>query len=176
MLHTCLYTIFFVFVYTSWCFYAFSRTNQLTRCHIVSSMFSAVFVFQKSYTGNILRIGRNKSQSSYFSRSVTDSKDETEGSQEAAAPPHGAGHPKATPGAGVGPWSTSWRHPSAYIFPSMEKPKSPDQFPRNILQAAAVIDARSGGSRSSSRHPAGEGNHHRRPSSSPRAWTKLRKN
>jgi hypothetical protein len=30
--------------------------------------FSAVFVFQKSYTGNILGIGRNKSWTSYFSR------------------------------------------------------------------------------------------------------------
>jgi hypothetical protein len=29
-----------------------------------SSMFSAIFVFQKSYTGNILGIGRNKSQTS----------------------------------------------------------------------------------------------------------------
>jgi hypothetical protein len=50
--------------------------------------------------------------------------------------------------------------------PQRENPKDPINFPRNILQAAAVIDARSGGSRSSSRHPAGEGNHHRRPSSS----------
>jgi hypothetical protein len=47
------------------------------------------------------------------------------------------------------------------------KPKYPINFPRNILEAAAIVDARSGGSRSSSRHPAGEGNHHRRPSSSP---------
>jgi hypothetical protein len=51
--------------------------------------------------------------------------------------------------------------------PQWENLKSPDQFPRNILQAAAVVDARSGGSRSSSWHPAGEGNHHRRPCSSP---------
>jgi hypothetical protein len=51
--------------------------------------------------------------------------------------------------------------------PRRDKPKGPINFPRNLLQAAAVIDARSGGSRSSSRHPAGEGNHHRRPSSSP---------
>jgi hypothetical protein len=29
-------------------------------------LFSAVFVFQKSYIGNILRIGQNKSQSSYL--------------------------------------------------------------------------------------------------------------
>jgi hypothetical protein len=134
-----------VFCYTSWRFYAFSRTNLLTRCHSVSSLFSAIFVFQKSYIGNILRIGQNKSQSSYFSWSVTRSKAETEGSQEAAMPPHGANHPQATPGAGVGPWSTSWRHPSAYIFPSMGKPKEPDQNTRNILQAATVIDARSGG-------------------------------
>jgi hypothetical protein len=47
-----------------------------------------------------------------------------------------------------------------------ENPKGRITFPRNILQAAAVVP-RSGGSRSSSRHPAEEGNHHRRPSSSP---------
>jgi hypothetical protein len=47
------------------------------------------------------------------------------------------------------------------------KPKRPDQFLRNILKAATIVDARLGGSRSSSRHSAGEGNHHRRPSSSP---------
>jgi hypothetical protein len=75
-----------LFVYTSWRFYAFSRTNLLTRCHSVSSLFSAVFVFQKSYTGNILGIGRNKSQSSYFSRHETESKAETEGGQRADAP------------------------------------------------------------------------------------------
>jgi hypothetical protein len=51
--------------------------------------------------------------------------------------------------------------------PRQENPKGPNSFPENILQAAAVVDTRSGGSRSSSRHPAGEGNHHRRPPSSP---------
>jgi hypothetical protein len=127
---------------------------------------STIFVFQKSYTGNILGIGRHKSQNSYFSRSITESKAETKGCQEAAAPWHGAGHPLVTPWLGVGPWSILWRRPSAYIFPSMGKPKEP-KFPRNILQAAAVADARSGGSRSSSQHPTGEGNHRRRPSSSP---------
>jgi hypothetical protein len=49
--------------------------------------------------------------------------------------------------------------------PRRENPKGPNSFPENILQAATVIDARSGGSRSSSRHPSREGNHHRRPSS-----------
>jgi hypothetical protein len=80
MLHACLHTISFVFCYTSWCFYAFSGTNLLTRCHSASSLFSTVFVSQKSYRGNILGIGRNNSQTFYFSRSITKSKDETEGS------------------------------------------------------------------------------------------------
>jgi hypothetical protein len=48
-----------------------------------------------------------------------------------------------------------------------ENPKGPNSFPENILQATAIVDARSGGSRSSFRHPAIEGNLHRRPSSSP---------
>jgi hypothetical protein len=68
MLHACFYTICLVFRYTLWHFYAISRTNLLTRCHSASSLFSAVFVFQKSYIGNILRIGQNKFWNSYFFR------------------------------------------------------------------------------------------------------------
>jgi hypothetical protein len=64
MLYAYFYTICLVFCYTSWHFYAFSGTNLLTRCHSASYLFSAVFVFQKSYTGNILGIGRNKSRTS----------------------------------------------------------------------------------------------------------------
>jgi hypothetical protein len=66
MLHACFYTICLVFRYTLWHFYAFSGTNLLTRCHSARSLFSTVFVFQKSYTGNILGIGRNKSQTSRY--------------------------------------------------------------------------------------------------------------
>jgi hypothetical protein len=51
--------------------------------------------------------------------------------------------------------------------PRRENPKGPNSFPENILQAVGIIDARSGGSRSSSQHPSGEGNHHQRSSSSP---------
>jgi hypothetical protein len=46
--------------YTSWHFYAFFGTNLLTSRHSASSLFSTIFVFQKSYTGNILGIGQNK--------------------------------------------------------------------------------------------------------------------
>jgi hypothetical protein len=79
MIHACLYTICFVFCYTSWHFYAFCGTNLLTRSHSASSQFSVVFVFQKSYTQNILRIGQNKIRTFYFSWHETKSEDETEG-------------------------------------------------------------------------------------------------
>jgi hypothetical protein len=48
-------------------------------------LLSAVFVFQKSYTGNILGIGRNKSRSSYLPEKKTESRGEIEPNQEAAA-------------------------------------------------------------------------------------------
>jgi hypothetical protein len=48
-------------------------------------LFSAIFVFQKSYTGNILGIGQNESQTSYFSRH----EDEVQ-SRDGGGP--GAGH------------------------------------------------------------------------------------
>jgi hypothetical protein len=56
---------------------------------------------------------------------------------------------------------------SPIYSPRREKPKGRIDFPQNILQAAAVVAARSGGSRSSSQHPAGEGNLCRRPSPPP---------
>jgi hypothetical protein len=150
-----------MFYYTSWYFYVFFGTNLLARCHSASSLFSAVFVFQKSYTGNILGIRRNKSRTSYFSRHEMKSKDETEGGQDSAT------HPRA---ARARPWprhqGVSCPSPppdtarTPIYFPRREKPKDPINFPRNILQAAAVIDARSRGSRSSSRHPAGGLLHH----------------
>jgi hypothetical protein len=70
MLHACFYTICLLFCYTQWHFYAFSGTNLLTSCHSASSLFSAVFVFQKWYTGNILEIGRSKFLKSYFTRKL----------------------------------------------------------------------------------------------------------
>jgi hypothetical protein len=50
--------------------------------------------------------------------------------------------------------------PSPIKTPRREKPKGRITFPRNILQAAAVVESRSGGSRSSSRHPVGGLLHH----------------
>jgi hypothetical protein len=48
MLQAYLCTICFVFCYTSWRFYAFSRTNLLTRCHSASSCFLLFLYFRKA--------------------------------------------------------------------------------------------------------------------------------
>jgi hypothetical protein len=55
--------------------------------------------------------------------------------------------------------------------PRRKKPKGWIAFPRNILQAVAIIEAKSEGFRSSSWHPAGEENPCRRPSPPP--WSPL---
>jgi hypothetical protein len=167
MLHACLHTICFVFCYTLWHFYAFSRTNLLTRCHSGSSLFSAIFVFQKSYTGNILGIGRNKSRTSYFYRSFVKTADETEGGHDPGSPPwlRPRPWPRRPMVRPAGPTSDDALSPIS--SPRREKPKGRFSFPWNILQAIVAAVARSGRSRSSSRHPAGEGNPCQRPSTPP---------
>jgi hypothetical protein len=66
MLHACLYTIFFVFCYTSWRFYAFSRTNLLTRCHSASSLFSVVLCFRKATQEIFLELDETKAKVPIF--------------------------------------------------------------------------------------------------------------
>jgi hypothetical protein len=165
MLHACLYTICFVFCYTSWRFYVFSKTNLLMRCHSASSLF---LLFLRKATQEIFsELDETKARIPIFPEASRSPKQRQRGARRR---PH---HPMAR--------ATPWPHramvwaPSPHFdtalppiySPRWENLKSPDQFPRNILQAAAVVDARSGGSRSSSRHPAGERNHRRRPSLSP---------
>jgi hypothetical protein len=50
-------------------------------------VFFAIFVFQKSYTGNILRIGQNKFQKSYFSRKLPEDRKRAEEGLEPALTP-----------------------------------------------------------------------------------------
>jgi hypothetical protein len=92
-------------------------------------MFSVVFVFQKSYTGNILGIGRNEARSSYFTRHETESKVETEEVQEVATPPGGTGPPLAAPPPGVGPPVPSDIAPPPINSLRGENPKSIGIFP-----------------------------------------------
>jgi hypothetical protein len=167
MIHTCLCTICFVFCYTSWRFYAFSRTNLLTRCHSASSLFLLFLCFKKVTQEIFSELDETKAEVPIFPDMRRSPKKRWRG---ARGQPH---HRVA--------WATPWPRnqvvwtpgppPDITLLPiyspRRENPKGPNSFLENILQATAVIDARLGGSRSSSWHPAGAGNHHRRPSSSP---------
>jgi hypothetical protein len=130
MLHACSYTICLVFCYTSWHFYAFSGTNLLKRCHSVSSLFSAVFVFQKSYTGNILGIGRNKSRTSRYLPKLPEFR-RGDGGGATGWPHHQGARPTPGPCRPVvrAPWPTSGAAPSPIKIPRREKPKYPINFP-----------------------------------------------
>jgi hypothetical protein len=66
-------------------------------------LFSVVFLFQVFIEGNILGIGRNKSRSSYFADTKTESRGEMEMGIEPATPGGGAAQPLAAPPYGVGP-------------------------------------------------------------------------
>jgi hypothetical protein len=114
-----------MFRYTSSHFYAFSGTNLLTSRHIASSLFSAVFVFQKSYTGNILGIGRNKFMKSYFSRKLPENRRGVGGGTHQG----GAAQALAVPLCVRAPRSTSDDAPSPIKTPRREKPKYPINFP-----------------------------------------------
>jgi hypothetical protein len=105
MLHACFYTICLVFRYTSWHFYAFFGTNLLTRDHSASasSLFSVVFVFQKSYTGNILGIGRNESQTSRYFTELPEHQRGDGARPEGGHTTRGRGPPLAHAGLWCGP-------------------------------------------------------------------------
>jgi hypothetical protein len=167
MLHACLYTICFVFCYTSWRFYAFSRTYLLTRRHSASSLFLLFLCFRKATQEIFSELDETKAKIIIFpeaSRSPKQRRRRTRGQahHRGARPSPWLRHQVVWP---PGPHSDTALPP--IYSPRQENLKGPINFPRNILQAAVVIDVRSGGSRSSSWHPAGEGNHHQRPSSSP---------
>jgi hypothetical protein len=155
------------FVYTSWRFYTFFGTNLLMRCQSASFLFSAIFVFQKVTQEIFSELDKTKAKvPNYLTRRrrPKESRRWTRGqphpmvARAKARPRHQGVWPPGPPPDIVLP---------PIYSPRRENPKGPNSFPENILQATAVIDARSGGSRSSSWYPAGEGNHHRRPSSSP---------
>jgi hypothetical protein len=167
MLHACLHTICFVFCYTSWHFYAFSGTNLLTRYHSASSLFSDFLCFKKATQEIFSELDKTKAKPAIFLEGSRSPKMRRRGARgqahpRVARPAPGPRHQGVRP-AGPPPDAA---FPPIYS-PRWEKPKGRIAFPRNILQSTTVAVARSRGSRSSSRHPAGEGNPCRRPSPPP---------
>jgi hypothetical protein len=98
-----------VLCYTSWRFYAFSRTNLLTRCHSASFLFSAIFVFQKSYTGNISELEKQKPKFLFFST--------RDGVQSRDGGEPGASHTIGWRGLAPGRATRWWGHLSHLLTP-----------------------------------------------------------
>jgi hypothetical protein len=177
MLHACFYTICLVFRYTSWRFYAFFRTNLLTRCHSASSLFSTVLCFRKVTQEIFSELDKTKAKHPEIDRSFQRTEEETKWGHEGPTQQGSTAQGHAAPPMCVAASFHFWRCTFTYKDPRREKPKHPIPFPethrRSVTpmcvtsRSAAVIDPRSGGSRSSFRHPAEEGNHHRRSFLSP---------
>jgi hypothetical protein len=167
MLHACLYTICFVFCYTSWHFYAFSRTNLLRRCHSASFMFILFLCFRKATQEIFSELDETKAKVPIFPEASWSPKQRRRGARRWPRHPMARATPRPRQGQVLAPGPLRDAALLPIYSPRQENLNNSINFPRNILQAAAVVDTRSGGSKSSSWHPAGEGNHCRRPSLSP---------
>jgi hypothetical protein len=144
MLHACLYTICFVFCYTLWHFYAFSRTNLLTRRHSASSLFLLFLCFRKATQEIFSELDKTKARVPIFPDTRQSPKMRWRGTR--GRPHHAIA--RATPWPH---WAVVWAPgplPDAAlppIYPSQrENLKSPINFPRKLLQATAIVDARPG--------------------------------
>jgi hypothetical protein len=127
MLHACFTPIALCFVYTSWHFYAFSRTNLLTRCHSASSCFVLFLCFRKVTWKIFSELDETKAKVPIYLTWIRSPK---EGQRAARRQPH---HrvARATPGHAArwcGPWSTFWHRPSTYKFPLSRKTLRGEHF------------------------------------------------
>jgi hypothetical protein len=133
MLHACFTPFASCFVYTSWRFYAISGTNLLTRCHNASSLLSAIFVFQKSYIGNILGIGQTEDRNSYYSRTKDMDRKRTRGGPEGSLTMRERAPSWPRPLVVRPPWSTSDDALSPIKSFGTKKPRM-GIFPRTVPQ------------------------------------------
>ena len=92
-------------------------------------LFSAIFLFQKSCSANILGIARNKDGSPYFSNTYTESEGETRGAPRWPHPP-GAGGPLAAPPGVWAPRAAPDAAPSPIYSYFRENPRHPSHISR----------------------------------------------
>jgi hypothetical protein len=134
MLHACFTPFASCFVYTSWHFYAISRTNLLTRCHSASSQFSAIFVFQKATQEIFSKLDETKTETPILLRGRTRTNGEPEGARW--HPHHQGARPKPwlCPPVVRPPWPTSNAAFSPIRSLGMENPKTIGVFCRIVPQ------------------------------------------
>ena len=107
-------------------------------------LFSAVFVFQKSCTGNILGIARDKAPVPYFSVTKTKPEGEQQGASQVARQGPGAANPWPAPGLCLGPPGLRRPRPFAIYSPSRENPKHPIRNPRKVPTSPSMPKQDSG--------------------------------
>jgi hypothetical protein len=128
MLHACLYTICFVFCYTLWHFYVFSRTNPLMRCHSVSSLFLMFLCFRKATQEILSELDETKAKIPIFpKRHGVQSRDG--GVPEGGRTTPWRGPPPSRTGVWCGPLAHTLTPPfRLYIPPRWENLKPPINF------------------------------------------------
>jgi hypothetical protein len=83
--------------------YAFSRTNLLTRCHSVSSLFLLFLCFRKVIQEIFSELDKTKAKHPDIYQSFQRTEEEMERIQRVASPPRGAAQGLAAPPYGEGP-------------------------------------------------------------------------
>jgi hypothetical protein len=128
MLHACLCTICFVFCYTSWHFYAFSRTNLLTRCHSASSLFSAVLCFRKATHEILSELGETKAKVPIFPKAWRSPKQRRRGARGRPHHPMARATPRPCQGMVCAPGPPPNTALLPIYFPRQENPKARSIF------------------------------------------------
>jgi hypothetical protein len=133
MLQACLYTICFVFSYTSWHFYAFSRTSLLTRWHSAIPCFLLFLCFRKVTQEILSELDETKAKPPNIYRSFQKTEEVTERGQGPASPPGGAASPWQRPPVVRAPWSTPDAAPSPVKTPRRENLNTRSIFQKHIV-------------------------------------------
>src|SRR4051812_20485024 len=123
MLHACLLPITLCFTGTSWCFYGFSATKILTRCHSASFCFLLFFIPEKlknKYSWN--RKNKLFYKVSYW-KTPKARRGHLGGWASGPTPTPGAPRALPAPGHGVAHQSSPRLCPFAYLSPWTENPK-----------------------------------------------------
>src|SRR3954451_12276923 len=111
--------MFYVRFYTIFSIFGNKPINKMPQCQF---LFSAVFVFQKSCTGNILGIELDKLPAPYNYERNTVPENDRRGVSQVARPHPGAASPGPAPGWRLGPpWLPRLRL-FAYLFSYSGKP------------------------------------------------------
>src|SRR3954462_8458809 len=104
MFHACLVSTLLLFVHTLRCFYMFSGTNLLTRCHSASCMFSAVFGSKKASKEIFSELDGTKAKVNISPRRTRSPEERRRGSTGRPQTPQARAHPVPLRGKVWAPW------------------------------------------------------------------------